>query len=69
MHIKIFDCDIFIDSHKISITDKHGGSSQESFCRPLPTFLVKEIIENHLLPDIAFDKFIKIILEGKISVH
>ena len=42
MHIKIFDCDIFIDSCEISINDSRGGSSEKSFNTPLPTFFVKE---------------------------
>ncbi len=50
MHIKIFDCDIFIDSHKISISDHSGESSYNSFNKkPLDTCVIKEIIEEHLL--------------------
>lgn len=57
MHVKIFDCDIFIDSHKISINDSRGGSSEKSFNTPLHTFFVKEVIEDYLLPEKAFEKY------------
>ena len=57
MHIKIFDCEIIIDSHEISILNPYGGSSEKSFNKSLPIFLVKEIIENYLFPDKAFQKF------------
>lgn len=57
MYVKIFDCDITINSHEISINDSRGGSSEKSFGGPLPTFFVKEIIEDYLLPEKAFKKY------------
>ena len=46
MHIKIFDCDIFIDTHEISISDHSGESSYNSFNKkPIDTCVIKEIIE------------------------
>lgn len=65
MYVKIFDCDIFIDSHEIIINDLHGGSSEKSFNKPLPPFLVKEVIEDYLLQEKAFEKFKKSILKTK----
>ena len=65
MYVKIFDCDIFIDSHEISINDSRGGSSEKSFSNPLPVFLVNVIIEDYLLEKIAFEKLKKSILESK----
>ena len=63
MHVKIFDCDI--DTHEISINDSRGGSSEKSFNTSLPTFFVKEVIEDYLLPEKAFEKFKNSILETK----
>ena len=46
MHVKIFDCDIFIDSHKISVSDNNG---QESFFVP-----EKRLIEHPLPKDAIY---------------
>lgn len=57
MRVNIFDCDIIINSYEISISDSRGGSSEKSFGDPLPTFFVKEVIEDYLLPEKAFEKY------------
>lgn len=52
MHAKIFDCDIFIDSHKISVSDNDGQESVT--CNkyiPLKPIVVKETIESFFVPE------------------
>lgn len=52
MHIKIFDCDIFIDLHKISVSDNDGQESVT--CNkyiPLKPIVVKEAIESFFVPE------------------
>ena len=65
MYVKIFDCDITIDSHEVSISDRFGKSSYNSFNKkPLDIYIVKEIIEEHLLFK-SPRRFDKLIAQGK----
>lgn len=67
MHVKIFDCDIFIDSHEVSIKDKHGGSGWSCESEPIPTFAVKEVVERHLLPNIYLRKYMEELMKKPIN--
>ncbi|HAU86038.1 MAG TPA: hypothetical protein DCW90_11250 [Lachnospiraceae bacterium] len=67
MHIKIFDCDIFIDSHEVSIQDKHSGSGWSCESQPIPTYAVKDVIEGHLVPNIYLHRYIEELLKKPIN--
>lgn len=67
MHVKIFDCDIFIDSHKVSINDKHGGSSWSYESEPIPTYAIKDVIEGHLVPNIYLHKYMEELMKKPIN--
>lgn len=50
MHVKFFDCELFIDLHEIKIKNKTGSSGQSygEYC--VPPNNVKELVENFLVP-------------------
>ncbi len=52
MHIKIFDCDIFIDSHEVSIND-NNGEEMVTYNKyiPLKPVVVKDTIEAFFVPE------------------
>ena len=52
MHVKIFDCDIIIDSHKISVSD-NDGKSMVTWNKyiPLKPIVVKDTIEAFFVPE------------------
>ena len=55
MHVKIFDCDIFIDTHEISVSNNNG--EETITCNkyiPLKPIVVKETIEAFFVPEKRF---------------
>lgn len=57
MYVKIFDCDIFIDSHEIKIEDSHGSSAMSCDTKSFHSNNVKNVIESYLVPDIYLKKY------------
>lgn len=58
MHIKIFDCDIFIDSHVMYITDGKSESGMNYLGNnPIPPNSIKETVEYYFMPELAFKKY------------
>ena len=67
MHIKIFDCDIFIDSNEVSIRDNKGSSGWSCESKPVPTYAVKDVVERYLLPNIYLYRYMKGLLKKPIN--
>ena len=67
MHVKIFDCDIIINSHEVSIEDNKGRSGWSCESEPIPTYAVKDVIEGHLVPNIYLHRYMEELLKKPIN--
>ena len=67
MHIKIFDCDIFIDSHEVRVKDKYGITSRSYESKVLPTYIIMDVVEEHLVPNIYIRRYLEELLKKPIN--
>ena len=67
MHVKIFDCDIFIDSHEVRVKDKYGITSRSYESKVLPTYTIKDVVEEHLVPNIYIRRYLEELLKTQIN--
>lgn len=67
MHVKFFDCELFVSPHEITIKDKYGSSGQSWDSQDIPPNNVKRIVESHLVPNVFLHKYMEELMKKPIN--